>query len=118
KALNIATLIDFQAKDQQTIENLWRRKLIERKNVLTFAKFTGSTEADIEDMFGDDFYLRLVNGEYTSALHTPLATADIGVNPPRVLVRLSKYLAAKPLAEGTTFNHYRPARYLTEHVTD
>ena len=56
KRLKIATLIDFQKKDQQTIENLYKKKLLEKKNVFTFADFTRSSEADIEDMFGIDFY--------------------------------------------------------------
>ncbi|MBI1190040.1 MAG: AAA family ATPase [Tepidisphaera sp.] len=110
KAINLVTLIDFQAKDQQTIENLWRRKLIQRKNVLTFANFVQKPEADIEDLFGDDLYLRFVNGEYQTAL----TTATLGAQPPRVLVRIEKYFTANPMAKGATFNHYRPARYMAE----
>src|SRR5206468_10674075 len=64
KGLNVATLIDFQKKDQQSIENLYKRKLLHKSHVLTFAEFTGTAEADIEDMFDVAFYLKLVNGEY------------------------------------------------------
>jgi hypothetical protein len=51
KKLKIATLIDFQKKDQQTVENLYKRKLLAKKNVRTFAEFIGTAEADMEDMF-------------------------------------------------------------------
>jgi hypothetical protein len=34
-----------------------------------------------------------------------------------VLVRLEKYFEANPLKTGK-FNHYRPARYFAEHITD
>ena len=37
--MNIATLIDFQEKDRQAIENMWRRKLVQKKQVLTYADF-------------------------------------------------------------------------------
>ena len=37
--MNIATLIDFQEKDRQAIDNMWRRKLVQKKQVLTYADF-------------------------------------------------------------------------------
>ena len=39
KGLNIATLIDLQKSDQQKIENIYKRKLLKKKQVLTFADF-------------------------------------------------------------------------------
>jgi hypothetical protein len=114
KKLNLATLIDFQTKDQQTIENLYKRKLLAKKNVRTFAEFTGTTEADIEDMFDHQFYLDLVNAEYAAELQKRVTLADLGQHP-RILVNLVEHLKANPLKTGT-FNHYRPARYLAENI--
>jgi hypothetical protein len=115
KGLTVATLIDIQEKDRQQIENLYKRKLLTKQNVLTFADFTGGKEADIEDMFEADFYLELVNGEYKESLPKPLAVADLAAKDPRILVRLQKHLEQQPL-QGETFNHFRPARYLSEHL--
>ncbi len=115
--LNIATLIDVQRSNRQTIENLYKRKLLKKKQVLTFADFTSSDEADIEDMFEPEFYLRLVNAEYAQALTKPIAASDLNVNLPRVLVRLEEYFAANPLKGDAAFSHYRPARYLAENVS-
>ena len=42
----VATLIDFQEKDRQAIENMWRRKLVQKKQVLTYAHFVDAGEAD------------------------------------------------------------------------
>lgn len=112
KQLNIATLIDFQKKDQQTVENLYKRKLLEKKKVKTFVDFTGASESDIEDMFEPQFYLDLVNTEYRDELQQPIQLADLTPHP-RIVVRLEKYLAATPLKRGS-FSHYRPARYLAE----
>lgn len=115
KHLNVAVLIDYQKKDRQTIENLYKRKLLEKKQVLTFADFTGGVEADIEDLFDLNFYVRLINEEYCADLSSPIQLTDLGAAP-RVVKKLEEYFAANPLREGHTFNHYRPARYLAEHL--
>jgi predicted ATP-dependent endonuclease of OLD family len=114
KKLNLATLIDFQKKDQQTIENLYKRKLLAKKNVRTFAEFTNTAEADLEDMFDRQFYLDLVNAEYAAELQKPIGLADLGHHP-RVLVNIEEHLKANPLKTGG-FNHYRPARYFAENI--
>ena len=66
--MNIATLIDFQEKDRQAIENMWRRKLVRKKQVLTYADFVDAKEADVEDVIGPAFYLELVNAEFAAGL--------------------------------------------------
>ena len=37
--LNVAVLIDFQKKDQQSVENLYKRKLLNKRKVLTYADY-------------------------------------------------------------------------------
>ncbi|MDC0598469.1 ATP-binding protein [Gammaproteobacteria bacterium] len=108
--LNIAVLIDYQKKDKQSIENLFKKKLLEKKSVLTFADFTDGDEADIEDMFNDGFYLKLINGEYGSTI----SVSDLEKTQERLLCRIEKYLDANPLPKGAKFSHYRPARYFVE----
>jgi predicted ATP-dependent endonuclease of OLD family len=115
--LNLVTLIDFQEKDRQAIENMWRRKLIQKKQVITFADFVGAKEADIEDMFGEAFYLKLVNAEYAASLSAPVAAKNLKSKLPRITVRLEQHFAEAPLAKGATFNHYRPARHFAENVS-
>lgn len=116
--MNIATLIDFQEKDRQAIENMWRRKLIQKKQVLTYADFVDASEADVEDVIGTAFFLELVNAEYAAALGQPIAEGDLKSRHPRITVRLDEHFADHPLSSGVTFNHYRPARYLAEKVGD
>ena len=110
--LNVAVLIDYQKKDKQTIENLYKRKLLKKKNVLTFADYTGGKEADIEDMFSPAFYLNLVNQTFGATI----GLTDLSSNHARILRRLEQYLATTPLPEGAIFNHYRPARYFANSV--
>lgn len=110
--LNVAVLIDYQKKDQQSIENLYKIKLLQKKRVRTYAEFVTGDEADVEDMFDAEFYLGLVNGEFK----TDLALTDLPQGPSRILNRLEQHFENNPLPNGAKFNHYRPARYFSENV--
>lgn len=110
--LNVAVLIDYQKRDEQRIENLYKKKLLAAKRVFTYANFVSANEADIEDMFHDDFYLKLVNSEF--GLSIPLTNLPSG--NPRILRRLKQYFQENPLPNGEKFNHYRPARYFSENL--
>ena len=110
--LNIAVLIDYQKKDQQVIENLYKRKLLKKKHVVTFADFVSASEADIEDMFNPDFYMELVNGVYGSSI----GVDDLTTSHPRILRRIEEYLEDNSLPGNVNFNHYRPAHYLSENI--
>ena len=87
--MNIATLIDFQEKDRQAIENMWRRKLVGKKQVLTYADFVDAKEADVEDVIGTAFYLTLVNAEYARALGKPIREEDLKSRHPRINLEIS-----------------------------
>lgn len=110
--LNIATLIDYQKRNRQRIDNLYKKKLLKKQNVLTFAEFLNQVEADIEDMFTSDFYLSLVNGAYGSSI----SAGDLPSVHPRILRRIEQYLVDSPLPGGESFNHYRPAHYFSVHL--
>jgi len=84
KGLTLATLIDIQKGQEQTVENLYKSKLLKKKNVMTFADVLGVAEADIEDMFGVDFYLTLVNEEFKSVLEAPIKESDLPSNSTRL----------------------------------
>jgi len=68
KGINVATLLDIQNSDKRLIEDLYKRNLLTKKQVLTYADFTGTGEADVEDMFDRSFYIEVVNGEYNKQL--------------------------------------------------
>ena len=108
--LNVAVLIDFHKKDQQTVENLYKSRLLKKQNVLTFADYVKGSEADIEDMFDPAFYLDLVRSEFNVSLNL----GDLSTTHPRILHRLEQHLEHIPVLGGVPFNHYRPARYFNE----
>lgn len=113
--LKVATLIDIQSKYRQSIENLYKKKLLKKKNVLTFADFTKKDESDIEDMFEVPFYLMLVNKEFEKELTKPIEDSGLPKRKDRILTRLDVHFEQSPLKRGK-FNHYRPARYFMENV--
>lgn len=115
KKLNVAVLVDFQKKDQQLIENLYVRKLLAKKHVLTYADFTGGKEADLEDMFEPDFYLKIVNAEFKE-LPSPIRQIDLNDKLPRIIMRLEEYLKTNAIGVSLD-NHFRPARYLSDNLT-
>lgn len=110
--LNVAVLIDFQKKGRQSIENLYKSKLLKRQHVMTFAEFTGGAEADIEDMFVPEFYVGLVNREFGSSIQL----SELSTTHPRILNRLETHVKGHPLPNNVQFNHYRPARFLSENI--
>lgn len=114
--MNVVTLIDFQEKDRQAIENMWRRKLVKKKQVLTYADFVDANEADVEDVLGAPLYIELVNAEYAAELGKPIAMEDLKSKHPRITVRLEQHFAENPLNGGAVFNHYRPARRMAETI--
>jgi len=115
EGLRIATLLDLQKKDQQKIENLYKQQLMQQSHVMTYADFTKTKEADVEDMFDPQLYIDLVNDAYKDDLQAPLVLANL---PPhtRVIVRIEEHLKASPMKGGVVFNHFRPASHFARHI--
>ena len=112
KDLKVAVLIDYQKNDRQSIEHLYKMKLLEKKGIFTYAQFTEADEADVEDMFDPKFYLKLVNREFGSSV----VLDDLPKEHPRILCRIKHYLENNPLPKDASFNHYRPARYFSDNI--
>lgn len=115
KGLNVATLLDIQNSDRAQIEDLYRKKLLKKKQVVTYGDFAAKNEADVEDMFERDFYVNLVNAEFAKELKGPIDSSALNAEEPRTLRAIEAYLDSNPLKSGS-FGHYRPARYLSENA--
>ncbi|HEY7608345.1 MAG TPA: AAA family ATPase [Alphaproteobacteria bacterium] len=112
---NLAVLMDLQSADPHAVENLFKKKLLAKNRVLTFADFTWGREADIEDMFDIDFYLRLVNEDFR--LMETMPVSALGLAPGgRIVRRLEAHFAQHPLPLNQGFRRERPARYLAENL--
>lgn len=115
KGMNVATLLDIQNSDRTQIEDLYKKKLLKKKQVATYGDFAGKAEADVEDMFERDFYVELVNAEFAKELKKPIGAASLNAKEPRTLRAIEAFLADNPLKSGA-FGHYRPARYFAENA--
>lgn len=111
-SLNVAVLVDFQKKDRQRIENLYKEKLLKKRQIMTYTEFTNKPEADIEDMFDEDFYVQVVNREFGCSLESNILSA----NQLRIVRQIEEHFKDNPLPDGVQFNHYRPARRFSEDV--
>ena len=110
--MTVAALLDDHKKDRQSIRNLIEKKLLRENKVLTYADFVQKKEADIEDLFEPRLYLELVNGEYNSEIDIK----DIKSSHPRIVERVEQCLQEAPLPDGADFNHYGPARHLSDNI--
>jgi predicted ATP-dependent endonuclease of OLD family len=122
--LNIVVLIDISGKDQQRISNLIANSHLKHDNLITIGDITESKNADLEDIFEPDFYLRLVNGAYEGELESNLSLEMLKNQNPRIIKRVESYFKDNDIAGGH-FNHYKPAVYLLkeqnelfEHIDD
>ncbi|MEX1180419.1 MAG: hypothetical protein WEB63_06350 [Cucumibacter sp.] len=115
KGMNVATLLDIQNSDRALIEDLYKKKLLKKKQVSTYGDFAGKSEADVEDMFERDFYVNLVNAEFAKQLKAPIPVGKINAKEPRTLRAIEAYLDSNPFKSGA-FGHYRPARHFSENV--
>jgi hypothetical protein len=95
----------------------YKQNLLKQGRIFTFAEFTGTAEADIEDMFDPEFYLELVYGEYKDALIKRIFQGDLPQHP-RIVTRLEQYFQRTPLRSSLRFNPHRPARYFVEHASE
>ena len=116
RGMNIATLLDIQPRDKALIEDLYKKKLLKKKQVVTYADFLATEYADIEDLFDREFYVFLVNEEFKKQLKVPIEMTSLNAQEPRILRAIDVFLTDNPFNFGS-FGHFRPARYFGENVT-
>lgn len=109
--LDVAVVVDSSTKDTQAVRRLRDNGLLAANGLIEISEFTGTKDADIEDLFDRDFYLKLVSLAYAKELPGPLTTADINASDPRVVRAVEAYFAQHNIAEGK-FTHYLPAAVL------
>lgn len=109
--LNAVVLMDFAKKDEQRVTRLIEEYKLAPQKVVRVSEFTGTKEADIEDMFEVATSLRFVRAAYPTA--AGLAEADL---PPdnRVTLRLKRAFETKGLGG---FDHYAPAQAALRDLT-
>jgi len=112
--LNIAVLLDYRKINKQKIDNLYKKNLLKKNNLILYSDYIEEIkEADIEDMFDFGFYVELLNDTFG----TSIKIQDLQHEGKPIISRLD-YLAKKDREvrsqlsyNGNSFNHNRPAKY-------
>lgn len=98
--LKIAVLMDVAAGGNQRIAQLAGRGLLEDKRLVYLTEITGTSEADIEDLFDVSWYLKLLHASKVGRF------AKANLNGGGRIVKQVEAL------HGGRFDHYQPANHL------
>ncbi|MBP2477706.1 energy-coupling factor transporter ATP-binding protein EcfA2 [Crossiella equi] len=115
--IHVAVLVDSSTKDVGAVKRLRDNGQLAKDGLLEISQFTGTKDADIEDLFEPDFYLELVNRAYKQHLTTPITASDLNMNDPRAVRRIEIYFSDHNIANGK-FDHYKPAAKLLREQAD
>jgi AAA ATPase domain len=105
--LHVAIVTDFAKGQKKKIEDLKKSQLLTEAQVLTVNNYTGSDEADVEDLIGRNGYISLVEKCY--ALPSPLTMNNTG----RVVKDVETAFMILP-PNLPNFDHFAPSSYLLE----
>jgi hypothetical protein len=109
--LNVAVLVDSSSKDVGGVKRLRANGQLATNGLIQISDFTGTPDADIEDLFDSAFYLDLVNLAYATELPAPITSANLNPHDPRIVRQIEAYFQQHAIAGGK-FSHLRPASTL------
>ncbi|MFJ9146579.1 AAA family ATPase [Streptomyces sp. NPDC102270] len=108
--LNVAVLVDSSTKDVGAVQRLRDNNQLAKNGLVEISEFTGTADADVEDLFDRAFYLELVNRAYASELTKPISASELNAKDPRVVRQIEAVFRKRKI--DTRFNHYKPAAVL------
>jgi predicted ATPase len=98
--VNMTVVFDVGAGGGQQLDNFIKRGLIDPVQFIPLTEITGTSRADVEDLFDRDWYLKLLNkSKVKRILPTDLSGSG------RIVELVENYL-------GGPFDHFQPANYL------
>lgn len=110
--INVAVLTDYQKGHRNKIRQLKESDLLKRGQIFSAEMFISQDEADIEDLFGREFYYKLVNLSYNLPKKHQFDTSQ-PFNEIRVVEEVSKQFNSFP-PSIPEFDHFHPSKWLTE----
>lgn len=116
--LNISALVDTVGNKQAKIDKLVTEDILGADEIVRIAEFTDTEDADIEDLFAVEFYLKLVQGVATE---TPQKGIYATINqsnlaPMHEVARITKRIdAALKGFDHEPLDHLPPAVYFERH---
>ena len=111
--VSVAVMMDITPTNKARVERINKSNDSSEENAVKWVEVTRVRDADIEDLFEPNFYLKLVNLAYSDELEDPLTMKSISESNPRIVERIKSHFNATQIAGGN-FDRYRPASYLLE----
>jgi len=99
--LDVTVLVDAGTEGMQRLTNMTKRGILQGQRLITIAEITGTSNADIEDLFSVSDYLMLFN----AAKGKPIVTEKKLPPGDRIVKRIAN-------VRGGDFDHGLPADYL------
>lgn len=117
--LDIAALTDYSKADKRKFEAFKQNKIVESDRLLTFASLLNLDEADVEDIFGQELYARIVNLSFALPNEHQITIeklSGVDIDTQRVVKRVEALfkLMPEPIPE---FNHFVPADWLFRNLS-
>ena len=113
--LNVAVLTDLHQGDKAKVRDLEKHEMLTANRVFTVPQFTGTTEADTEDLLGWEMYRKVVNACYGLKGEKKLPKKNPnGREAPSVQAVKEHFQTVAN--EGREFDHLSPAAFLLENA--
>lgn len=112
--LHVAVLTDYHAGDKAKVRTLRDSEVLRAGRVFSAETFTGTAEADVEDLLGRELYVALVTTCYDLGKKDQFPASK----PATASDLVAKEAAEHMLTVAATvpkFDHYAPAAYLVSH---
>ncbi len=108
----LAVIVDARTRDSAPVRRLVDDDQLRNGSLVVLSEVTGVPDADIEDLFDPEFYLRLVNRSYEQQLaDAPIGVDDLPTDFSRITKRVDALFAARRIAHGK-LDRFLPARAL------
>jgi predicted ATPase len=98
--LNVAVLLDSSPGANQRVQSMVSQGLLAPNKLVSIAEFTSRSASDVEDMFDEDFYIKLLAASGAAVVDK----TKLGPGP-RILKRIESQV-------GRKIDHFRPAMHL------
>jgi predicted ATP-dependent endonuclease of OLD family len=114
--LNVAVLTDHGDTDKKRIENIRKSEILQSNQFYTTNDFVNQTSSDVEDIFGTDAYLDIINFTYADEPGIPLSKDSLSKVSPQSerIVKLVEG-AFRLMPDARNFDHFAPSSWLLEH---
>ena len=116
--LNVVVLSDIAQGDKNKIEKLRKSDILKAGHFYTCADFVDQSEADVEDLLGQDLFVQILNAAYNVPTEHELSVEKLMEleGTPRIVKRAEELFRLMPDSVAE-FDHFRPSQWLLENST-